>query len=193
MSILKTWGDSQNLKGRGIYVIYTGKRGMAFENTLNYTNQIYFNQGRAIINKRPTPVKVLQSKGTRVLKGFYEEKSTVDYDGIYQGKSIVFEAKSTKEKRLPLSIISDHQIKYLGDAEKLGAISFLIVDMRALGEVFLVPNNMLQKYVKEAQKGGGKSIPLRDLEVYAQLVKSENGVPLDYLSVVDRLIAADIA
>lgn len=166
---------------------------MAFENTLNYTNQIYLNQGRAIINKRPTPVKVLQSKGTRVIKCFYEEKSTVDYDGVYQGKPIVFEAKSTKEKRLPLSIISEHQIKYLEDAKKLGAISFLIVDMRALGEVFLVPNNMLQKYTKEAQKGGRKSIPLRDLEVYAQLVKSENGVPLDYLSVVDRLIAADIA
>lgn len=172
--------------GRRINVVYTGKRGMAFENTLNYTNQIYLNQGRAIINKRPTPVKVLQSKGTRVLKGFYE-------DGIYQGKSIVFEAKSTKEKRLPLSIISDHQVKYLADAEKLGAISFLIVDMRALGEVFLVPSNMLQKYMKEAKQGGRKSIPLRDLEVYTQLVKSQNGVPLDYLSVVDRLIADEIA
>lgn len=174
-------------------VVYTGKRGMAFENTLNYTNQIYLNQGRAIINKRPTPVKVLQSKGTRVLKGFYEEKSTVDYDGVYKGISIVFEAKSTKEKRLPLSIISDHQVKYLADAEKLGAISFLIVDMRALGEVFLVPSNMLQKYMKEAKQGGRKSIPLRDLEVYTQLVKSQNGVPLDYLSVVDRLIEDEIA
>ncbi|WP_164670941.1 Holliday junction resolvase RecU [Virgibacillus doumboii] len=170
---------------------YTGKRGSAFENSLNYTNQIYINQGRAVINKRPTPVKVLKSKGTRVLSGFYEEKSTVDYDGIYQGKSIVFEAKSTKEKRLPFSIIADHQIKYLEQSEKQGAVSFLIVYMNITRETYLVPNNMLQKYIREARNGGKKSIPLRDLEVYAHLVKSQNGVPLDYLSVVDRLLAAE--
>ncbi|MTW85606.1 Holliday junction resolvase RecU [Virgibacillus dakarensis] len=172
---------------------YTGKRGMAFENSLNYTNQIYINQGRAVINKRPTPIKVTKSKGTKVLSGYFEEKSTVDYDGIYQGRSIVFEAKSTKEKRLPFSIISDHQIDYLELAESQGAISFLIVEMTVSRDVFLVPNNMLRKYVKNAQNGGRKSIPLRDLEVYAHLVESKNGVPLDYLSVVDRLIAAAIA
>jgi recombination protein U len=174
-------------------MIYTGKRGSAFENTLNYTNQTYINQGRALINKRPTPVKVLKSKGTRVLSGFFEEKSTVDYDGIYQGKSIVFEAKSTKEKRLPLSMISDHQIRYLNTAEKQGAISFLIVEMRATNMVFYIPNGMLQKYVKDANDGGRKSIPIRDLEVYAYEVKSQNGVPLDYLSVVDDLLSAEIA
>ncbi|MGJ9460093.1 Holliday junction resolvase RecU [Oceanobacillus sp. CF4.6] len=171
--------------------VYTGKRGMDFENTLNYTNQIYINQNRAIINKRPTPVKVLKSKGTRVLSGFYEEKSTVDYDGLYNGRAVVFEAKTTKLKRLPLDMISNHQVKYLNDAEKQGAISFLIVEMRVTRDVFFIPNNMLQKYVKEAKNGGHKSIPIRDLEVYAQPVKTQKGVPLDYLSVVDQLITAD--
>ncbi|MYL45031.1 Holliday junction resolvase RecU [Virgibacillus halodenitrificans] len=170
--------------------VYTGKRGQSFETSLNYTNEIYINQKRAIVNKRPTPVKVLKSKGTRVLNGYYEEKSTVDYDGVYQGKSIVFEAKTTKEKRLPLSIISDHQIDYLEDMEKQGAISFLIVEMRVSREVYLVPNNMLRKYVKASKQGGRKSIPLRDLEIYAHLVKSQRGVPIDYLSVVDQLLAA---
>lgn len=172
--------------------VYTGKRGSAFENLLNYTNQVYKNKNIALINKRPTPVKVLKSKGSRVLSGFYEDKSTVDYDGLYNGKAIVFEAKSTKEKRLPLDMISDHQIKYLDAAEKQGAISFLIVEMRSSKDVFLVPNNMLRKYITDAQNGGRKSIPMRDLEVYALLVESKDGVPLDYLSVVDRLIA-DVA
>lgn len=169
-------------------MIYTGKRGQAFEIALNYTNHIYKNQGRALINKRPTPVKVIKSKGTRVLSGFFEDKSTVDYDGTYRGKSIVFEAKSTKEKRLPLSIVSDHQVTYLEAAEEQGAISFLIADLRATGDVFLIPNNMLQKYLNVAREGGRKSISIDDLNVYAFLVKSEKGVPCDYLSVVDRLI-----
>ncbi|RHW33855.1 Holliday junction resolvase RecU [Oceanobacillus profundus] len=168
--------------------MYTGKRGQAFEIELNYTNQLYKNKGRALINKRPTPVKVLKSKGTRVLSGFFEEKSTVDYDGVYQGRSIVFEAKSTNEKRLPFSIIQDHQVRYLDHAEKQGAVSFLIVEMSAVREVYLIPNNMLQKYIKNAKEGGRKSIPMYDIEVYAFMVESKNGVPLDYLSVVDSLI-----
>ena len=167
---------------------YFGKRGQAFERLLDYTNQIYKNKGIALINKRPTPVKVIKSKGTRVLSGFYEAKSTVDYDGVYNGRAVMFEAKTTKQKSLPLNMIADHQAKYLDQAEKQGAISFLIVEMRAIREVFLVTNDMLQKYIKNAQEGGRKSIPLRDLEVYAFLVESQNGVPLDYLSVVDRLI-----
>lgn len=50
----------------------------------------------ALINKRPTPVKVLKSKGGRLLNGLYEDKSTVDYDGVYKGRAIAFVAKSTK-------------------------------------------------------------------------------------------------
>lgn len=174
-------------------MVYYGKRGQAFENLLNYTNKTYTNQGRAIIHKLPTPVRVLKSKGTRIINGFYESKSTVDYYGLYKGKSIVFEAKSTKEPRLPLSIIADHQIDYLEAAEKQGAISFLIADMRACDTVFYIPNSLLQKYVKESRKGGRKSIPLRDLEVYAYEVRAQSGVPLDFLSIVDRLIDAEIA
>lgn len=174
-------------------MINYGKRGMTFENTLNYTNQIYINQGRAVINKRPTPMKIIgKTRGNQHICVF-DKKSTVDYDGIYNGKAVAFEAKSTKEKRLPLSIITDDQIKYLDLSEKQGGISFLIVEMRTTREVYLVTNNMLQKYVREAEKGGRKSIPLRDLEVYAHLVKSQNGVPLDYLSVVDNLILSQIS
>jgi len=173
--------------------VYTGKRGQSFEMSLNYTNQVYINKERALINKRATPVKVLKSKGTRVLNGFYEEKSTVDYDGTYRGKSIAFEAKSTTRKSLPLDMISGHQINHLNKSENHGAISFLIVEMRSLGDVFLIPNNMLQKYIKNAKNGGRKSIPIDEMEVYAQLVESKNGVPLDYLSVVDRLIDSETA
>nr|BDD46685.1 hypothetical protein 24 [Bacillales bacterium] len=49
-----------------------------------------------------------------MVHGLLEKPSTVDYDGTYMGKSIVFEAKSTKDfKRFPLKNIHDHQVKYL--------------------------------------------------------------------------------
>ncbi|MGM8212616.1 Holliday junction resolvase RecU [Virgibacillus sp. W0430] len=167
---------------------YYGKRGQAFENLLDYTNQIYKQKGIALINKRPTPMKIIgKTKGHQHICVF-DKKSTVDYDGVYRGKAIVFEAKSVKEKRFPLNNITDDQVKYLNQAEKQGAISFLIIDLRVIREVLIVPNGMLQKYVKDSKSGGRKSIPLGDLEVYGYRVQSGSGVPLDYLSVVDRLI-----
>lgn len=65
-----------------------GNLGAAFENLINYTNESYEHRGVAVINKRSTPVKVTRSKGTKVLAGFFEAKSTVDYDGIYRGRAV---------------------------------------------------------------------------------------------------------
>ncbi|EJS46626.1 recombinase RecU [Bacillus cereus] len=53
-----------------------GNHGMAFEMHINLANKMYQRGGVALINKRPTPVKVLKSKGGRVLNGFYEAKTT---------------------------------------------------------------------------------------------------------------------
>lgn len=91
-------------------MVYTGNRGMAFEATINLVNQLYKSRKIAIINKRPTPVKVLKSKGTKVLSGYFEEKSTVDYDGVYRGRPIYFEAKSVQTvTRFDLSNLHQHQ------------------------------------------------------------------------------------
>nr|WP_142311989.1 Holliday junction resolvase RecU [Bacillus toyonensis] len=70
-----------------------GNRGMHFEKLINLANEMYQRGGVALINKHPTPVKVLKSSGGRVLNDFYEAKSTVDYDGVYKGRAIAFETK----------------------------------------------------------------------------------------------------
>lgn len=163
-------------------------RGQPFENLLDYTNAIYERKGIALINKRPTPVKVLRARGNRVLSGVYDRKSTVDYDGFYKGYGIAFEAKSTKLPRLNLSAVTDHQIRYLKNAEKHGAVSFLIIDLRRLDEVYVLSNQTLQEYVKNAKKGGRKSIPIDDIQERGIKVKSNNGIPLDYLKAVDEML-----
>lgn len=163
--------------------------GQAFENLLDYTNRIYQNKGIALINKRPTPVKVLRTKGNRILAGVYDKKSTVDYDGIYQGCAIAFEAKTTKLPRLPLDMIADHQVKYLDNAEDQGAISFLIVNLRHVNETYILTNAIVQDYIDDAKKGGRKSIPYDDIVKHGIKVKGKNGVPLDYLKAVDELIS----
>lgn len=164
-----------------------GNRGMAFEELLNIANQQYKQRGIALINKRPTPVKVLKSKGTQVLKGFYETKSTVDYDGIYNGQAIAFEAKSVQGKRFDLKNIHPHQLNYLENASKHGATTFFLIEFRDTHQVFFTPLSMIKFYQKQAEKGGRKSIPLDDFNVYAYEVQNGRGVILDYLAIVDKL------
>ncbi|AHM65122.1 prfA [Paenibacillus polymyxa SQR-21] len=71
-----------------------GNRGMGFEGLIDFSNERYEHLNLAVINKRPTPVKVTKSKGSKVLAGYFEKASTVDYDGAYRGRAIAFEAKS---------------------------------------------------------------------------------------------------
>jgi recombination protein U len=165
-----------------------GNRGMAFEMLLNLVNMMYANQKIALINKRPTPVKVLKSKGTKVLSGYYEAPSTVDYDGVYKGHAIAFEAKSVGIDRFDLSNLHHHQLDYLEKVAKMGGISFLLIEFRNTKQIFFVSFPTIKHYVYQASKGGRKSIPLADLEVYAYEVKRTKRSSLDYLEWVDKLI-----
>ncbi|HDR7595220.1 TPA: Holliday junction resolvase RecU [Bacillus mycoides] len=165
-----------------------GNRGMAFEMLINLANEMYQRGGVALINKRPTPVKVLKSKGSRVLNGFYEAKSTVDYDGVYKGRAIAFEAKSTNEiNRFDLKNIAQHQLDYLEKAEKMGAICFFLIEFSKDKSVFLVPQSVIQAYVRMSQQPKGKkSIPRADFDIYGYLVDQTERASVDYLQYIDE-------
>lgn len=122
----------------------------------------------ALINKLQTPVKVLKSKSGRVLNGFYEAKSTVDYDCVYKGQAIAFEAKSTeKDTRFDLKNIAQHQLDYLEKAEKMGAICFFLIEFSKDKSVFVVPLSVIQSYVRMSHRPKGKkSILGEDFDIY---------------------------
>lgn len=168
-----------------------GNRGMAFEKLINLSNEMYQREGVALINKRATPVKVLKSAGGRVLNGFYEAKSTVDYDGVYKGRAVAFEAKSTeKDTRFDLKNIAQHQLDYLAKAEKMGAICFFLIEFSKDKSVFAVPLSVIQSYVRMShQPKGKKSIPRADFDIYGYLVEQTERAPIDYLQYVDEAVA----
>ncbi|MES5930059.1 Holliday junction resolvase RecU [Bacillus cereus group sp. MG9] len=165
-----------------------GNRGMAFEMLINLSNEMYQRGGVALINKRPTPVKVLKSKGGRVLNGFYEAKSTVDYDGVYKGRAVAFEVKSTQNlTRFDLSNIAQHQLDYLEKAEKMGAVCFFLIEFSKDQAIFLVPSSVIQSYIKMShQPKGKKSIPRADFNIYGYLVDQTERAPVDYLQYIDE-------
>lgn len=174
---------------RGVSVSQ-GNRGQAFEDLVNFTNEQYRRQKIALIHKRPTPIKALKTKGCKVLSGIFESKSTVDYDGIYKGKAIYFEAKSTREKtRFDLSNISDHQMEHLEEAEQHGGLCFFLIEFATRQETYFVPFSIIKHYKLHASLGGSKSIPYADFEIYArEVTRTQRGL-LDYLLHVDRMMA----
>ncbi|MGD8188538.1 Holliday junction resolvase RecU [Brevibacillus ginsengisoli] len=164
-------------------------RGQAFEQLLNLTNQQYEAKGIALIHKRPTPVKVLRTRGNLITNAVYDKKSTVDYDGTYKGRAIYFEAKSTREKnRFDLKNIERHQLEHLEKAEHNGAICFFLIEFASYNEVYFVPLSTIRHYFIHVNNGGRKSIPREDFEYYAYEVTKSKRALLDYLVYVDRMI-----
>ena len=79
----------------------------------------YLDNNIAIIHKKPTPIKVSKvsypnSYSVVIKEAFFEMPSTTDYNGIYKGKYIDFDAKEVKSnKSFNLSNIHKHQLEHL--------------------------------------------------------------------------------
>ena len=78
-------------------------RGMSLEDDLNDSNITYLTQERAVIHKKPTPIQIVQvdypKRSAAVIKeAYFRQASTTDYNGVYRGFYLDFEAKETKNK-----------------------------------------------------------------------------------------------
>ena len=107
-----------------------GNRGMVLEEDINATNEYYLTNDIAVIYKKPTPIKILKLDYTtnKITNAFFETQSTLDYNGIYKGKYIEFDAKETKSKTsFTLNNVHPHQLKHMERIYKHGGICFLIV------------------------------------------------------------------
>jgi penicillin-binding protein-related factor A (putative recombinase) len=69
---------------------------MDFEDRLEFVNLRYFNLKVAVIDKRPTHVKVIEVVEGKV-SGFFERKSTVHYDGTYKARSFILKLNQRRK------------------------------------------------------------------------------------------------
>jgi recombination protein U len=165
-----------------------GNRGQSFEDEINDANSYYLNNNRAVIFKKPTPIKVVRMTNDRlnpakISEAYFVQPSTTDYNGLYRGKYIDFEAKETQNKTLfPLANVHSHQIEHLARVVSHGGIGFILINFRAHQEVFLMDANLVLEYYKKA-----KSIPYEDFKTRGKEVKVGYVVHVDYLKVVDEL------
>ncbi|MBF0848696.1 Holliday junction resolvase RecU, partial [Streptococcus danieliae] len=93
----------------------------------------YLRNDIAIIHKKPIPIQVVEvdypnRQSSMIKKAYYQTPSTTDYNGLWNGKYIDFEAKETSsDTSFSLSNIHDHQIEHMINVYKHGGISFVVV------------------------------------------------------------------
>lgn len=159
-------------------------RGMKLENLINLTNEYYLKNDIAIIYKKPTPILVckVDYKKNLINEGYYKTPSTLDYNGIYRGKYIDFDAKETLNKTsFPLSNIHNHQLLHMKRVIKHGGISFLIIKMNSM--YYLLDGTIILKFIESNTR---KSIPYEFIKEKGIKITEGINPALDYIKVINE-------
>ena len=164
-------------------------RGMDLENDINNTNSYYLDNDIAIVYKKPTPIKVRKvnynKNHTIITEAFYEMPSTTDYNGIYKGKYIDFDAKEVKNSSsFALSNLHAHQLKHLKRVKEHGGISFLIVRFYKNNITYLIEIDEIIDYINSENR---KSIPIDYFESKAHRIPDAYIPRVNYIKVIDNL------
>lgn len=162
-------------------------RGMDLEDELNLSNAYYLEKDKALIFKKPTPIGVTNvsysPKGKIIERAFFKEPSTLDYNGLYRGKYIEFEAKVTQNKTsFPLSNIHAHQIKHIRSVLRHHGIVFLIIKMNDI--VYLLKGTDFLNYIDSHER---KSIDYTFISEMGFVIPYGLNPPLDYLRTVNYI------
>lgn len=171
-----------------------GGRGMALEEELNRSNEFYLAQNIAVIHKKPTPVQIVKvdypkRSAATIKEAYFRRASTTDYNGVYKGKYIDFDAKETKNKTsFPLANFHEHQINHMKKCIENGGICFAIIKFISSDEVYLFKASDLFTYWDNQFNGGKKSIKKDIIEELGYKINYSINPTIPYLSVVDELI-----
>lgn len=165
-------------------------RGMGLEEDINITNQYYIDNNIAFIYKKPTPIQVTKvdyNKNSLIIKeAFFKEPSTTDYNGLYDGLYIDFEAKETTSKTsFPLANIHKHQINHIRNIINNGGIGFLIVRFTSLDKNYVLMGKDFIDYIDNNDR---KSIPVEYFDKFGYLIELSYMPRLDYLKIIDIII-----
>ncbi|MEH7331343.1 Holliday junction resolvase RecU [Neobacillus drentensis] len=181
----KTAGNKKN----GSY----SNRGMTLEEDLNETNDYYRERKIAVIHKKPTPVQIVQvdypKRSAAVIKeAYFKLASTTDYNGVYKGKYIDFEAKETQNSTsFPLKNFHQHQITHMEEVMNQGGICFVILRFTKNEKVYLLEAEHLLSFWDRMANGGRKSITMEEIKQLGHYIPLGYHPRIDYIKIIDTL------
>ncbi|MDO4500047.1 MAG: Holliday junction resolvase RecU [Erysipelotrichaceae bacterium] len=165
-------------------------RGMSLEEDINTSNAFYLASDEAIIHKKPTPITIVKvdyptRNKAKITEAYFKLPSTTDYNGIYKGRYIDFEAKEiASATAFPFACIHAHQIKHLEGVLRHGAIAFIIIRMSHYGIDYLIKAEDFLNYYKNADR---KSLPYSWIKENGYEIKYSYQKPCDYLRVIKEI------
>lgn len=169
-------------------------RGKTLEDDLNETNQYYLTQGIAVVHKKPTPIQIVDvhypKRSAAVIKeAYFKQASTTDYNGVYKGKYLDFEAKETKNSTsFPLQNFHDHQIEHMINVTRQDGLAFVIIRFCITDDIYLMFAKDLFYFWKRMKSGGRKSITIHEVEETSKKIPLGFQPRIDYIKVIDSHI-----
>ncbi|MDR0139757.1 Holliday junction resolvase RecU [Metabacillus idriensis] len=166
-------------------------RGMTLEEDLNETNQYYLDRGIAVIHKKPTPVQIVnvdfpKRSAAVIREAYFKQSSTTDYNGVYKGKYIDFEAKETQSSTsFPLQNFHEHQVRHMKMVLDQGGLSFVILS--AFQSFYLMEAAILLEFWERKENGGRKSITKKEIELTSHPIPLGYQPRIDYIKVLEKL------
>lgn len=176
-------------------MINYANRGMTLEDDINNTNAYYRENGIALIYKKPTPIKATKVSyngkfSKKISEGYFETPSTTDYNGVYKGRYIDFEAKETNSKTsFPLSNIHAHQIEHMKEVLNQDGIAFLIIRFSSLNKTFLYRAEDLIHYIGLEER---KSIPILEFLKNGYEIALKYCPRIDYIKIVEKIYGGSV-
>lgn len=162
-------------------------RGMNLENDINSSNEYYKEKNIAYIYKKPTPIKLVKVdyKKNKITEAYFDTPSTTDYNGIYKGEYIDFEAKETSNtKGFPLINIHKHQIEHIRNIENENGICFLIIRFTNINQTYLLKAKDFLDFYDNIKKS---IIPISYFQEKAYIIKDKFIPRVDYLEIIDKI------
>ena len=180
-------GIKANKSNTKINISYKN-RGMNLEDDLNSTNNYYIDKGIAYIYKKPTPIKLVKVdyKKGKIEEAYFDSPSTTDYNGIYKGYYIDYEAKETENsKGFPLVNIHKHQIKHIRNIDKENGICFLIVRFTKINKTYLLEAKDFLYFVDNIKKS---IIPISYFDDKGYNIKDKFIPRVDYIEIINKIL-----
>ena len=190
----KKYNPVQTTKRQKVNNHSYSNRGKTLEDDLNESNEYYLSRSIAVIHKKPVPIQIVNvnypSRSAAVItEAYFRTPSTTDFNGVWNGKYIDFEAKETKSKTsFPLQNIHEHQVEHMKNVMKQGGITFLIVGFSSLDRYFVVPYDIIEAKWDRMKEGGRKSIAIAEFERETFEIELGYMPTLDYLKIIASLI-----
>lgn len=169
-------------------------RGMRFEDAINESNEYYRNKRIAVIHKKPTPIQIVKvdypkRSAATIKEAYFKEASTTDYNGVYRGYYLDFEAKATQNRTsFPLKNFHIHQIEHMRSCMEQSGICFVLLYFSSLHRCFFLDaKTLIAKW--DLQKTERKSIPIDEIIEVGIEIKMKIAPRVDYLEAVNQYLS----